>query len=369
MDDNLSNLDVLLYTLSESGYDISVATDGEMALKAVTVALPDLILLDVKMPGIDGFETCKRLKSDPTTKDIPVIFLSAKNDAADIVMGFQCGGADYITKPFKKDEVLVRVNTQLQLREKTSELVNAKAEIKRYAEDLERSNEDLQVFASVASHDLKAPLRKIRMLGEKLIDKYEQISVEEGKKYLSRICVVSERLNQLIDSVLEFSKMEETPIEFKPCDLKLVVEKVVRDLEIQIEETRTEITMGDLPGIDGEPHLLYQLFQNVISNAIKYRRDGVDPVIHLSSSYCSESKSWQIDISDNGIGIDEKHFGKIFKPFEKLHGSGDSEGAGIGLATCLKIVQRMNGDITVRNNAETGSIFSISLPEKQMLKS
>ncbi|MZH03576.1 MAG: response regulator, partial [Nitrospinae bacterium] len=208
VDDNLANLDVLLRTLSEKGYDISVATDGDMALKAVAAACPDLILLDIMMPGINGFEICKRLKNDPATKDIPVIFLSAKTDPADIVQGFQCGGVDYITKPFKKDEVSVRVSTQLQLREKTNKLNIAQAEIKFYAEKLERSNEDLQAFAYVASHDIKAPLRKIRMLSDMLIDKYEHVSAEEGKNYLSRICVVTERLNQLIDSVLEFSKLE-----------------------------------------------------------------------------------------------------------------------------------------------------------------
>ena len=288
VDDNLANLDVLLRTLSEKGYDISVATDGDMALKAVAAACPDLILLDIMMPGINGFEICKRLKNDPATKDIPVIFLSAKTDPADIVQGFQCGGVDYITKPFKKDEVLVRVSTQLQLREKTNKLNIAQAEIKFYAEKLERSNEDLQAFAYVASHDIKAPLRKIRMLSDMLIDKYEHVSAEEGKNYLSRICVVTERLNQLIDSVLEFSKLEKVPKECKPCDLKSVVDKVVRDLEIQIEEVNAEIIMGGLPSIEGEPQLLYQLVQNIISNAIKYRRDGVAPVIKLSSSFCSD---------------------------------------------------------------------------------
>lgn len=369
VDDNLANLDVLLRTLSEKGYDISVSTDGEMALKAVVVACPDLVLLDIMMPRINGFDTCTRLKNDPATKDIPVIFLSGKTDPADIVKGFQCGGVDYITKPFQKDEVLVRVNTQLQLLEKTNSLKNAKTEIKLYAEKLERSNEDLQVFASVASHELKAPLRKIRILSDILTDKYEHISAEEGKNYLSKICVVAEGLNQLIDSVLDFSKLEKTPKEFKLCDLKLIVEKVAGDLEIQIEETGAEIITGDLPCVDGEPQLFYQLFQNLISNAIKYHRAGVAPFINLSSSFCAESKRWQVKISDNGIGIDEKYFEKIFEPFERLHGSGDFEGVGIGLATCRKIVQRLDGAITVQNNVEFGTTFSISLPEKQVRES
>ncbi len=226
VDDNLTNLDVLLRTLSERGYELSVATDGEMALKIVSAASPDLILLDIMMPGIDGFETCARLKSNPATQNIPIIFLSAKTDPADIVKGFQSGGADYITKPFNKEEVLVRVSTQLQLQEKSNDLKKAKVEIKHYAEELERSNEDLQVFASVASHDLKAPLRKIRILGDILIEKYEEISAEDGKKHLARICAVTEQLSHLIDSVLEFSMLEKNQNYLLPVILNQWSEKL-----------------------------------------------------------------------------------------------------------------------------------------------
>ncbi len=145
-----------------------------------------------------------------------------------------------------------------------------------------------------------------------------------------------------------------------------MVRKVIGDLEVQIDESRGEIVVEDMPRIDGEPLMLYQLFQNIISNAIKYHRDDVAPVVRLASSFCGETKRWQIDVSDNGIGIDKKYFDKIFKPFERLHRSEEFEGVGIGLATCHKIVQRLNGDICVRNNEECGTTFSISLPEKQV---
>lgn len=365
VDDTPVNLDVLSRTLSKSGFEISIATDGEMALKVASYVLPDLILLDIMMPGIDGFETCVKLKNDPATKNIPVIFLSAKEDPADIVKGFQCGGCDYITKPFAKDEVLVRVGTQLQLQEKTKRLERAQIEIKRYAEELERSNADLKMFASVASHDLKSPLRKIRQLGDILLESYETTSVERGKDILERISKNAEQLSQLIDSVLEFSDLETTPKLFEPCDLKQVLEKVVENLEVQTREAGAKIIIKGLPVIDGEPQLFYQLFQNIVSNALKFRRDNVGPVINISSSYCDDTKRWRIDVSDNGIGIAEKYFDRIFQPFERLHGKSDIEGSGIGLATCQRIVNRFNGEISVRNNPENGATFVVILPEKQ----
>lgn len=364
VDDSPVNLDVLSGTLSDKGYDISVATDGEMALKFAPLILPDLILLDIMMPGMDGFETCVKLKSDPITKDIPVIFLSAKTDSSDIVKGFKCGGVDYITKPFNETEVLIRVDTQLQLREKGKKLKEAQAQIKRYAEKLEKTNADLQIFASGASHDLKAPLRKIQQLGDRFKDKYEGTSVEEGKNILGKICNIAEQLSLLIDSVLEFSKLENLPKSFERCELKPMVEKVVENLEVQISESGGKVIVGDLPKVAGEPSLLYRLFQNIISNSIKYHREGVAPIVNVSSSYCSETGQWKIEVSDNGIGIDEKYFDRIFKPFERLHGKNEFEGTGIGLATCQKIVDRLNGDITVQSRLGKGTTFCVALPEK-----
>ena len=364
VDDSPVNLDVLSGTLSDKGYDISVATDGEMALKFAPLILPDLILLDIMMPGMDGFETCVKLKSDPITKDIPVVFLSAKTDSSDIVKGFKCGGVDYITKPFNETEVLIRVDTQLQLREKGKKLKEAQAQIKRYAEKLEKTNADLQIFASGASHDLKAPLRKIQQLGDRFKDKYEGTSVEEGKNILGKICNIAEQLSLLIDSVLEFSKLENLPKSFERCELKPMVEKVVENLEVQISESGGKVIVGDLPKVAGEPSLLYRLFQNIISNSIKYHREGVAPIVNVSSSYCSETEQWKIEVSDNGIGIDEKYFDRIFKPFERLHGKNEFEGTGIGLATCQKIVDRLNGDITVQSRLGKGTTFCVALPEK-----
>ncbi len=365
VDDNPVNLDILLLTLKERDYDISVATDGEMALKTAAKILPDLILLDIIMPGIDGFDTCVRLKEDPATKGIPIIFISAKDDPDDIVKGFESGGIDYITKPFNKSEVLARVDTQLQLQKRTQELRKAEAEIKLYSKKLERSNQDLEAFASIASHDLKAPLRKICMLGSRFAKKYEKISTDEGRDYLSRICGMAGQLEHLVDSILQFSMLDNTRRTLKQCELKQVIEDVVEGLDMQINESGGEVIVSDLPVIEGDSRLFYQLFQNIISNAIKYSREHVPPIVNVCSSYINETKQWRIEVSDNGIGINEDYFERIFKPFERLHGKSDYEGVGIGLATCKKIVDYLNGNILVRSELGRGTTFSVVLPEKQ----
>jgi len=182
VDDTPANLDVLRKVLADEGLNISIAPNGEVALKLVPRLMPDLILLDIVMPGIDGFKICEIFKSDPITKDIPVIFLSVKSDKTDVVQGFLVGGVDYITKPIFYEEVLIRVRTQLQLRIKTKKLEETQ-------NNLERSNQDLQAFAHVASHDLKAPLRNIFRLGNFLQEGYGDQLDEKGQGYINKLSV------------------------------------------------------------------------------------------------------------------------------------------------------------------------------------
>ncbi len=363
VDDNPANLDVLSIILEEEGYEISVAISGEMALKAVIHIAPDLILLDVMMPGIDGFETCRKLKNDATTKEIPIIFLSAKSDSTDIVKGFQSGGLDYIIKPFNQEEVLIRVKTQLQLRDKTKKLEEAEAETRLFAKELERSNQDLQEFASAASHDLKSPLRKIVNLGEFLKEECEDLLNEKGKDYILKMREMSIQLSQLIDSLLEYSQITRNPKPFEPCDLKQLIEKVVENLKIQIHESNGKILIGDLPTIYGEQFLLHQFFQNLISNALKFHRQGEPPVINIRGE-STDNGFWKIMVDDNGIGFDEENTDKIFQPFKRLVSRSEYEGSGIGLATCKKIVDHHNGTITCQSQPEMGTTFIITLPEK-----
>ncbi len=354
VDDTPANLDLLQKILANKGLSISVAPNGEVALKIVSSIMPDLILLDIMMPGIDGFETCKKLKSDPITKDIPVIFLSAKSETADIVQGFLVGGLDYITKPIKVEEVLARVKTQLELRIKTKKLIETQR-------NLERSNQDLLEFASFVSHDLKAPLRNISQLGEFLKQDYGDQLEETGQGYIDKISVVTDRMAHLIDGLLEFSQITEDTKAFESLDLKEIIQGVLDNLQVSIKEIKGIIQIGDLPTIKGEPSLLLQLFQNLIANSLKFQRSEKPPVINVYSQ-STNPEFCEIIVEDNGIGFDEKYAEEIFLPLRRLVSKGQYEGSGIGLATCKKIVDYHKGSISCRSQPGKGTQFIISLP-------
>jgi two-component system, sensor histidine kinase and response regulator len=365
VDDNSRNLNVLFDILKGKGYELSAATSGEMALKAATNFLPDLILLDIMMPGINGFETCTKLKSDPVTENIPVIFLSAKVDTEDIVKGFQVGGVDYITKPFNHEEFLVRIRTQLLLREKTKKLEEAKMEISNYAKELEKSNEALTNFSLIAAHDLNAPLRSITNLGQFLIDDYGEILEEEGKDKLEKMRMLSIDLSSLIDSLLNFSMITKDAKPFVSNDLNSLVQKVVDSLDMRVQESSGKIKISNLPILDGETYLLTQLFQNLISNSLKFHVDGTPPLVEIYSESLGNGK-WAVIVKDHGIGFEEKFAEEIFIPLKRLVPNKDFEGSGIGLATCKKIVDYHKGDIIVLSKLGEGSTFKIILPEKQI---
>ena len=363
VDDNFTNIELLKTLLQKDGYEIAYAPNGEDALKVVPKLKPNLILLDIMMPGIDGFETCKKLKDNEQFRDIPVIFISAKSTPKDIVRGFEVGGVDYITKPFNLKEVLARVRTQLQLQSLMIQKEKTEEKAKAFAQELERSNRALEEFAHLASHDLQAPLRKIITFGDRLKEQSPNLD-DKGKDYLDRMQKASVRMKNFIDDLLDFSSVTSIPKPYKLVDLGKIAHRVCEDLDLQIKTNNTTIKIEKLPSLELDSAQFSTVFQNLISNAIKYHRKGVAPVISLTSSYDAEEKSWNIKVSDNGIGVEEKYFERIFKLFQRLHGKSSYEGTGIGLAICQKIVNNHGGEITLESKIDEGSSFIIHLPDK-----
>lgn len=362
VDDNFANIDLLRRILQKEGYEIAYAPNGEDALKLVPKLKPHLILLDIMMPGIDGLETCQKLKENKQTQKIPVIFISAKTRPQDIVKGFDVGGADYITKPFYINEVLARVQTQLQLQSLILQKEKSEEKAKAFAQELERSNKALEEFAYLASHDLQAPLRKIIAFGDRLKEQSSNID-EKGKDYLDRMQNAAMRMKIFIDDLLEYSCATSTPKPYKLVDLSKLAQQVCEDLGLQIKNSNTTIEIEKLPTLKIDPNQFSTVLQNLISNAIKYHREDVPPIINLTSSYDNEEKAWNIKIADNGIGIEEKYFERIFKLFQRLHGKSSYEGTGIGLAICKKVVNNYGGEIAVESQINKGSSFIIKLPD------
>ncbi|MDH5763100.1 MAG: ATP-binding protein [Nitrospinota bacterium] len=237
-----------------------------------------------------------------------------------------------------------------------------------YTSELKRSNQDLEEFAYIASHDLQEPLRKIISFGDRLKDKSSSLD-EGGKEYLERMQNAASRMQKFIDDLLQYSRVSNTQNSIKPVDLNKIIEQVADNLGWRLRKVGGMIQVDSLPVVEGDPVHLSILFQNLISNAIKYHKKDVAPVVSVRSSFCENTQRWDIAVSDNGIGIDDKYFERIFKPFERLHGRGDFEGTGIGLAICEKIVTRHYGEITVRSHLEKGATFIVSLPKDQPDKS
>lgn len=247
-----------------------------------------------------------------------------------------------------------RLKKQVQIR--TSELKN-------YMRKLEVSNQELQSFASIASHDLQEPLRKIVTFGDRLATKIPETDAQ-GRDYLNRMQNSALRMRNLVEDLLQYTRIDFKARPFESLDLNKVVETVLDDLETRISETQGTVNFMDLPVIDGDSVQIHQLFLNLIGNALKFHREGIPPVVNLDSTNM-ENGFWKISVEDNGIGIDEEHVDKIFQPFERLHGRTTYEGTGIGLTICNKIVARHGGEISVKRQSTGGVTFHLTLPEKQ----
>lgn len=262
--------------------------------------------------------------------------------------------------------------------EDVTERRRAEEELRLSASKLERSNRELQEFASVASHDLQEPLRKIQAFGDRLKNKCFEALGEEGRDYLRRMQSASERMQTLINDLLAFSRVETNSRPFTTVDLAGVAGEVLSDLEIQVEKMAAVVEVGELPVIEADPLQMRQLLQNLIGNALKYHRDGVPPVVKVYGRVLQERRQsprdgaapagqlCQLFVEDNGIGFDEKYLDRIFTVFQRLHGRQAYAGTGVGLAICRKIVERHGGHITAHSAPGLGATFVVTMPARQL---
>ena len=238
----------------------------------------------------------------------------------------------------------------------------AEAELKSYAARLEQSNQALQEFASIASHDMKEPLRKVLAFGNLLRQKHKDSLGQTGGDYLNRMLNATQRMQSLLTSLFEYSKVTMNPEPFREIDLNVIIREVLSDLEIRIKKVGGEVQVSKLPVIAADPAQMRQLFQNLIGNALKFHKPVEKPMVQVRPVSGTDT-GCQILIEDNGIGFDEQYLEKIFAPFQRLHGrSSQYEGTGMGLAICKKIVERHGGNITARSTPRHGATFIITLP-------
>jgi PAS domain S-box-containing protein len=278
---------------------------------------------------------------------------------------------DFSIKPVKGDSgeiiMLVAEGRDIsQQKEAARQIARYQEELEMRIEELNRSNKELEQFAYVASHDLQEPLRKVRAFGDRLVIKYKDALGEEGKGYIERMENAAERMQVLINELLNFSRISRTTESYIEVDLEKVVRSVINDLEISIEQKKASIDIGHLPVIYAIPSQMRQLFQNLLSNALKFSSPDRDPRIFIEASIVHEEgeEMCRIKVADNGIGFDEKYADRIFNIFQRLHGRNEYEGTGIGLAIVKKIAENHRGSITARSTPGEGSVFTIVLPVK-----
>lgn len=513
VDDKPENILTLRKILEMHAFEVDTALSGEEALKKILKNDYYLLILDVQMPGMDGFEVAEAVSGLNKTRHLPILFLSAVNTHKKFVTkGFETGGIDYLTKPFDPDILILKVRTFYRMYQQTQQLAEAHTALQQEMEyrkktekslvetveqlhstlesvpaiaftakadgtidfvnrhwytfsdnkrkfpatrpgqksitdlwqdslaqekalnsevelkqpetgeyiyfllhiipvmvegrlskwvgtftniheqkminefleqkimertrelvevnrELEASNNDLQQFASVAWHDLKEPLRKIRTFSSIINGKFNM--EEEARLYFDKIDQSSERMNLLIEDLLNFSKLS-SPAPFRNADLNEILQEVLSDLELTIHETDAEISSTPLPKIDVYAGLMRQAFQNLVSNAIKFLRPGIAPHIRIKHEFTDE-RSFdsparesgpyvRISFTDNGIGFDQKYGERIFLMFQRLHDKGMYEGTGIGLTIVKKIVEKHNGIITGEGISGEGARFTMVLP-------
>lgn len=406
VDDKYENLFSLKSLLQLYAYETDTAASGEEALKKILKNEYSVIILDVQMPDMDGYEVAEAISGLNKTKDIPIIFLSAVNiDKRFIAKGYDSGGVEYLTKPFDNDLLLMKVKTfhrlytqrqelklveealrkEIEIRKKSQqevEQINSLLEFKveertrdllQLNKDLENRNAELAQYAYLASHDLQEPLRKIITFIKIIEEKYLK-DIPEAKLEMSKVITSSERMRNLINALLSYSKLSTVSL-FTLVNLNEVVKDTLADLEITIKEKQAVINVSQLPELEAIPGQMRQMFQNLLSNALKFSKTDTSPIINISSEpvnellleaeYDTNGKYVRIDISDNGIGLDESYIDKIFVIFQRLHGKTQYEGTGIGLAIVKKIIEKHNGIIGVKSKEGEGATFTFVLPVKQ----
>lgn len=357
IDDSVQNLKLLGNMLREKNYQIALARDGKEGLKLAKKIFPDLILLDIMMPELDGYEVCKKLKEEDQTKEIPVIFLTAKTSNEDLVKGFQIGGVDYITKPFNKEELFMRIKTHLDLKK-------AHDKISSQAETLRELNATKDKMFSVISHDLRAPLGGIKSMLDLIYEDHSE-KKEIPKKSLDSLKNAADQTYNLLENLLYWSRSQRGSLVNNP-ELINIYDLVLENIELlrtMSKNKNIEIINNVDEDIYGyaDRNMIKTVLRNLIINAIKFT--GENGRVSLSSK--ENNGKVEVEVADNGIGIQESTLQKILnqKEYYTTFGTNREKGSGLGLNLCIDFIDRNNGKLYIDSEYGKGSTFTFTLPD------
>lgn len=357
VDDVPSNIGLLSEGL-KGEYTIIAAKNGQMALeRAFSENQPDLILLDINMPEMDGYQVCRSLKDDPNTRDIPVLFLSAMEEVQDKTKGFKLGAVDYITKPFDIMEVKARIETHLAL-------VSAQKQLKIQNQRLAELNKLKNDFVGMAAHDLRQPLVIIGLVTQSIIKKIKDLSLKEVDEKLIRIRDSTKRMLALINNLLNVAVIESGNLELsiKPGSLKGLIRERLEMYEINARRKNIQIhtTLNEIENILFDHDYIAQVIDNLIANALKFSESNKNVYVSL----VKDTSGAKVDIRDEGPGISEEDQAKLYGTFQKLSArpTGDEKSTGLGLSIVKKVLEAHKSELNVVSQLGKGTTFSFTLP-------
>jgi len=357
VDDTPTNLSVLLDYLNQSGFKTLIAQDGEGALEQADFARPDIILLDIMMPGIDGFETCKQLKANDATKEIPIIFMTALSETVDKVKGFQYGAVDYITKPFQQEEVLMRITTHLTIQ-------HQKKALNDLNQELIASNATKDKFFSIIAHDMRSAFTPMVGYSDLLIRAAGEVDNSKLLKYAKNMQMMIDNAHKLFKNLLDWARIQRGAMAYKPNHFDLFSIGMAniaflmntasqKKIALKLEIEKKTLCFADNNMVD-------TILRNLMSNAIKFTREG--GTVTLTSEIVDND--WvEIRIIDNGVGIAPENQEKLFTidNKHKSPGTAGEQGTGLGLILCKELVEKNGGKIWVTSKKDAGSCFWFTL--------
>jgi two-component system sensor histidine kinase/response regulator len=372
VDDTPANLRLLAQLLTEHGYKVRAVLNGQRAIEAAQAQVPDLILLDVMMPDLDGYAVCQRLKSLPATCDVPVIFISALDEADDKVKAFTAGGVDYVTKPFEPREILARVQTHLMLRRLTRQLELVNASQAEQLAELEARNEELDAFAHTVAHDIKSPMAVISGYSDLLLEAFDDLPPNKRVEALHSISRGTQKIVNIVDELLLLAGVRRTEVQLAPINMERLIREVKQRVEYMLVEYQAEVIIPETwPVASGYAPWIEEVWVNYLTNACKYGGQpphielGADAVPHgteQSPALGAQSvvRFW---VRDNGKGLSLEDQARLFTPFTRLD-QARARGHGLGLSIVRRIVEKQGGQVGVMSSGVPGegSTFYFTLP-------
>ncbi len=357
VDDVPNNLKMLFTYLREHDFKVRVAQDGEDALEQLQYARPDLILLDVMMPNMDGFEVCRQLKSKPDTKDVPIIFMTALTDTVDKVQGFQIGAVDYITKPVQQEEVLARVNAHLGVN-KMRRLLEQEIQMREQDNEvLEQRNKDLEAYARIVARDLKKPLVRLSGLTKILTSDLEKMDNPEPAKFVHEIEQSRRDMVATIDDLLLLAEVRSESGSMDELNMGEIIEKVLERLEYLVKKYDGQLKQPEQwPAAWGYAPWIEKVWENYMTNALK--NGGRPPRLELGADADGNGfiRFW---VKDNGPGLSEASRKKVFAALNSIEHAQE----GLGMSIVQRIAEHYGGSAGVESHGAVGNTFYFSLPE------